>query len=69
MKKFTKIKFWSFLVVGIILIVIGSFLFATKRAHPNTIILLLIVGLVQLIISYGLLFYLFKGKIKNAIKD
>jgi uncharacterized membrane protein HdeD (DUF308 family) len=69
MKKLGKIKFWSLLVVGIILIFLGAFFFITKKASTNTTNLLFISGLVQLCIFYGLLFYLYKGKIKNAIEN
>ena len=69
MIKIGKIKFWSLLVVGIILILLGAFFFVTKAASENTTNLLLISGLVQLCVFYGLLFYLYKGKLRNAIEE
>ena len=69
MKKLAKIKFWSLLFTGIFLLLLGSFLFVSKSASEASIALILIAGVVQLIIFYCILFYLYKGKIRNAINN
>ncbi|MFY0603312.1 MAG: hypothetical protein JXQ93_05150 [Flavobacteriaceae bacterium] len=69
MKKFAKFYFWGFLINAIILLGIGSYLLVTKEASSRTTNLLLFAGAVQMIIFYGLLFYLYKGKLKDALKN
>mgnify|MGYP006883057908 CR=1 FL=1 len=65
MKNLAKIKFWSLLITGTILLLLGGYFFVTKKAPDNVVNLLLIAGVVQLSLFYGFLFYLYKGKLKN----
>jgi uncharacterized membrane protein HdeD (DUF308 family) len=69
MKKLVKTKFWSLLIVGIILLILGTYFFVTKKASESTTNLLLIAGVTQLTLFYGVMFYLYKGKMKNALED
>lgn len=66
MKTFAKIKFWSLLVFGLFFLFIGVFLFVTQGASEGAIQGFLLAGIGQLVIFYILLFYLYKGKLKNA---
>lgn len=68
MKTFAKIKFWSLLGFGMIFLILGTFLFISGRASQGAIEALLIAGLGQLVIFYFLLFYLYKGKLRNMTK-
>ena len=65
MKFFTKIKFWSFLIGGVLLLILGAYFFITKKVSDSVVDLLLIAGVTQLLLFYGFLFYLYKGKLKN----
>jgi hypothetical protein len=68
MKTFAKLKFWSFLIFGIIFLFLGIFSLNSEK-YVNLSSMFFIVAIVQLIIFHGLLFYLYKGKIKGAIKE
>jgi hypothetical protein len=65
MRKIGKFYFWGFLVNAILLLGFGGYFFVTKKASSETTNLLLLAGAIQMIIFYGLLFYMNKGKIKN----
>lgn len=69
MKKLAKWKFWSFLVFGLAFIFLAAWLFATGRGSSSMAKLSLLAGTGQLIIFNVLLFYLYKGKLKEARKD
>jgi high-affinity Fe2+/Pb2+ permease len=69
MKKLAKWKFWSFLVFGLAFIFFGAFLFATGRGSSSLAEFSLLAGTGQLVIFTVLLFYLYKGKLKEARKD
>lgn len=69
MKKLAKWKFWSFLVFGILFIFLAAYLYATGRGSGSLAHLSLLAGIGQLIIFNVLLFYLYRGKIRDARKD
>lgn len=69
MKKLGKFYFWGFLINAILLLGFGGYFFVTKKASSEATNLLLFAGTIQIIIFYGLLFYLYKGKIKNALNN
>lgn len=69
MKTFAKIKFWSFGIFGTLFVVLGSYFFVSGNSSEGTAKTLMIVGIGQLVIFYGLLFYLYKGKIKEALNN
>jgi hypothetical protein len=69
MKKFAKLKFWSFLVFGLLFLFAAAFLYATGRGESSLADFSLLAGLGSLIIFTVILFYLYKGKIKEARKD
>ena len=69
MKKFALLKFWSLLVFGFAFLLLAAFLFATGRGESSAANLSLIAGSGQLLIFTILLFYLYKGKLKSAIKQ
>jgi len=69
MKKLAKWKFWSFLVLGIGFIFVAVFLIATGRGDSSLAKLSMLAGAGQLIFFNILLFYLYKGKIKEGRKD
>lgn len=69
MKKIAKLYFWGFLINAVILLALGSYFLVTKRATSRTANLLLFAGGIQMIIFYGLLFYLYKGKLKSTLKN
>jgi len=63
-----KIKFWSFLVVGVVLIFIGGYLFPygpDKRFWAETC---MFVGLAQLLIFAVLFFLRYRKRIKGTAK-
>jgi hypothetical protein len=68
MKTFAKLKFWSFLIFGLLFLFAGIFFFVSGKASIDTAKVLMIAGVGQLIIFYGLLLYLYKGKIKDSLK-
>lgn len=68
MKTIAKLKFWSFLIFGILFLLAGIFFFVSGKTSLGTAKVLMISGVGQLIIFYGLLFYLYNGKLKDAIK-
>ena len=69
MKVLAKLKFWSFLVFGILFLLAGIFFFVSGKSSVTTAKTLMIAGVGQLIVFYGLLFYLYKGKLKDAKKN
>ena len=69
MKTIAKLKFWSFLIFGMLFLLVGIFFFVSGKASEGTAKVLMIAGVGQLIIFYGLLFYLYKGKLNNAVKN
>lgn len=69
MKTIVKIKFWSFLFAGITLLFLGAYLFITKSTDENVTAMIIGAGVIQLVFFYLALFYLYKGKLKNAIDD
>lgn len=69
MKKFAKIKFWSFAVFGTLFLILGTYFFVSGKSSEGTAKVLIIAGIGQLIIFYGLLFYLYKGKLKDALNN
>ncbi|QMU64328.1 MAG: hypothetical protein GKR88_08540 [Flavobacteriaceae bacterium] len=69
MKTFAKLKFWSFLIFGILFLFAGIFFFVSGKSSEGTANVLMIAGIGQLIIFYGLLFYLYKGKLKDALNN
>ncbi len=69
MRKLAKFYFWGFLINGILLLAFGSYFLVTKKVSSETTNLLLYAGALQMIIFYGLLFYLYKGKLKDALKN
>jgi len=69
MKKLAKWKFWSFLGFGLAFIFLAAYLFATGRGSSSLANLSLIAGAGQLVIFTILLFYLYKGKLREARKD
>lgn len=69
MKKLAKWKFWSFLVFGILFILLAAYLYATGRGSSSLAHLSLLAGIGQLVIFNVLLFYLNKGRIRQARKD
>ncbi len=69
MKKLAKWKLWSFLVFGLLFLLAAAFLYATGRGDSSLAHLSLLAGIGQLLIFTVLLFYLYKGKIKEGQKD
>jgi hypothetical protein len=69
MKTLAKLKFWSFLIFGMLFLFAGIFFFVSGKASQETANVLMIAGVGQLIIFYGLLFYLYKGRLKNALNN
>ncbi|MEX0988131.1 MAG: hypothetical protein WD052_11695 [Bacteroidales bacterium] len=68
MKKFAKIKFWSFLVFGFGFLLLGAYLFVSGKGSPGMVKAMIIVGAGQLIIFYVLLFTLYREKLKEKFK-
>ncbi|MEE4248429.1 MAG: hypothetical protein V2I33_23855, partial [Kangiellaceae bacterium] len=60
MKRLAKIKFWSFAIFGTIFLILGTYLFVSGKSSEGTAKVLIIAGIGQLVIFYGLLFYLYK---------
>lgn len=69
MRKLAKWKFWSLLGFGLAFIFLAAFLFATGRGSSSLAELSLIAGVGQLVIFTVLLFYLYKGKLRDALKS
>jgi len=69
MKTLAKWKFWSLLGFGLAFIFLAAYLFATGRGSSSLAELSLIAGAGQLVIFTILLFYLYKGKLREARKD
>jgi len=68
MKTFARIKFWSLPIFGFLFLLAGSYFHISGRASSGAVQALFIAGVGQLAIFYILLFYLYKGKLKNARK-
>ena len=66
MKIYAKIKFWSFLVVGVVCIFFGAYLFPFGPDKRPWAELLLLVGAGQLIIFAVLFFLRYRRKSKEA---
>jgi hypothetical protein len=69
MKKLAKWKFWSLLGFGLAFIFFGAYLLVTGRGSSSLAELSLLAGTGQLVIFTILLFYLYKGKLREARKD
>jgi len=69
MKKLAKWKFWSFLGFGLAFFFLAAYLFATGRGSSSLAEFSLLAGTGQLVIFTVLLFYLYKGKLREAQKD
>jgi hypothetical protein len=69
MKTLAKLKFWSFLIFGLLFLFLGIFFFVSGKASEGTANVLMIAGSGQLIVFYCILFYLYKGKLKDALKN
>ena len=69
MKTLAKWKFWSLLVAGMLFLLAAAFLYASGRGSTSLAELCLIAGAGQLLIFYILLFYLYKGKLRDALKS
>lgn len=69
MKTLAKWKFWSYLVFGMLFLFAGIFFFVSGKASQAIANVLMIAGVGQLLFFYGLLFYLYKGKLKDALKN
>lgn len=67
MKTLAKLKFWSFLIFGLLFLFAGIFFFVSGKASEGIAEVLMIAGVGQLVIFYALLFYLYKGKLKNEL--
>jgi hypothetical protein len=68
MNTFAKIKFWSFLVFGILFLLLGVYLFASGKGSPGMNKSMIIVGTGQLVIFYVLLFILYREKLREKLK-
>jgi 1,4-dihydroxy-2-naphthoate octaprenyltransferase len=66
MSIYTKIKFWSFLVIGIVCIFIGAYLFPFGPDKRGLAELLLLVGGGQLVIFAVLLYLRHRRKSKET---
>jgi len=66
MKIYAKIKFWSFLVVGVVCIFFGAYLFPFGPDKRPWAELLLLVGAGQLIIFAVLFFLRYRRKSKGT---
>lgn len=65
-EKLAKWRFWGFLIAGIIMLFIGVYTLSMGANYAHFTKLFLIAGVGQLVIFYSLLFYLYKGILKNA---
>ena len=65
--KFAKLRFWAYFIFGTLFVFAGAFFFVRGNSAMGNFLMLAGVG--QLIIFYGLLFYLYKGKLKDAIAE
>ncbi|MEH0007526.1 MAG: hypothetical protein V6Z82_02255 [Flavobacteriales bacterium] len=65
--KFVRSQFWAYFIFGTSFVFAGAFFFVRGNSAMGS--LLMIAGVGQLIIFYGLLFYLYKGKLKDAIAE
>ena len=63
--KFARLRFWCYLLFGTLFVVAGALFFVRGDSAMGNF--LMVAGAGQLIIFYGLLFYLYKGKLKDAI--
>lgn len=68
MNTYAKVKFWSFLVIGAICVLIGAYLFPFGPEKRTLAELLLFVGAGQLIIFAVLYFIRYRRKNREAAK-
>lgn len=66
MEKLGKFYFWGFLINAIILLGLGGYFFLTKNVSTETTYLFLFSGAIQMIIFFGLLFYIYNVKKKDS---
>lgn len=66
MNTYAKVKFWSFLVVGVICIFMGGYLFPFGPDKRPWAELLLLVGVGQLVIFAVLLFLRYRRRKKDT---
>lgn len=68
MNIYAKVKFWSFLVIGIICVFIGAYLYPYGPDKRHWADFLLIIGVGQLVIFAVLLFLRYRRKNKETTK-
>jgi len=68
MKLFVKLKFWSYLVFGIIFLLLGVILFSAGKASNGVVAAMVIAGTGQLIIFTTLLFIYYGKHISQKLK-
>jgi drug/metabolite transporter (DMT)-like permease len=68
MNIYVKVKFWSFLIIGVICIFIGAYLYPFGPDKRHWADVLLIIGVGQLVIFAVLLFLKYRRKNKEAAK-
>ena len=68
MNTYTKVKFWSFLIVGAVCIFIGAYLYPFGPDKRPWAEFLLLAGLGQLVIFAVLLFLRYRRKNREAAK-
>jgi hypothetical protein len=66
MNIYTRVKFWSFLAIGVVCIFIGAYLFPFGPEKRGLAELLLLVGAGQLVIFVVLLFLRYRKKSKET---
>ncbi|WP_458626434.1 hypothetical protein [Winogradskyella sp. PC D3.3] len=69
MKKLAKLKFWSFLISGLLFLFFGAYFYFSGSSSSSTAEVLMMAGIGQLVLFYGLLFYLYKGNLKSAMNN
>ncbi len=65
---FKKVKFWSFLVIGVISTFIGAYLFPFGPDKRPWAEFLLLIGVGQLIIFAVLLFFRYRRRNERSVK-
>jgi ABC-type antimicrobial peptide transport system permease subunit len=63
---YAKVKFWSFLVIGVVCIFIGAYLFPYGPDKRSLAEFLLLIGGAQLIIFVVLLFFRYRKRNREA---
>ena len=66
MNTYAKVKFWSFLVIGVVCVFFGAYLFPFGPERRTLAELLLLVGCGQLVIFAVLLFLKYRRKNKET---